>query len=154
MQEAPNTPTDTEDFDPTDPAGVLNDELDAPVTRDGYIEPEWLKNVEPTTRAIGAKTMGRPAGSRNQIVKNAIAEMKASGKQTPLEYLLSVMHDEDEHRFTRMDAAKAAAPYVHAKLASVTTHTPNDALLGQIQKLYFDRLMAMKDSGPPAPTEP
>jgi hypothetical protein len=80
--------------------------------------------------------------------------MKASGKQTPLEYLLSVMHDEEEHRFTRMDAAKAAAPYVHAKLASVTTHTPNDALLGQIQKLYFDRLMAMKDSGPPAPTEP
>lgn len=37
---------------------------------------------------------------------------------SPLDYLLSVMRDEDQKPYTRMDAAKAAAPYVHAKLAS------------------------------------
>lgn len=37
----------------------------------------------------------------------------------PLDYLLSIMRDEDLPRPDRVDAAKAAAPYVHAKLASV-----------------------------------
>lgn len=153
MPEQTINPTD-DAFDPADPAGVLNDESDLSVDADGYIQPAWLKNMTPNTRAAGAPRMGRAAGTRNQLVRNAIADMKATGKATPLEFLLGVMHDEEEVRFVRMDAAKAAAPYVHAKLASVTTHTPNDAMLGQIQKLYFEQLMAMKDSGPPAPSTP
>ena len=38
---------------------------------------------------------------------------------TPLDYLLSVMRDEALERDARVDAAKAAAPYVHARLAAV-----------------------------------
>ena len=37
----------------------------------------------------------------------------------PLDCMLSILRDEDMAPDARMDAAKAAAPYVHAKLASV-----------------------------------
>lgn len=37
----------------------------------------------------------------------------------PLDYMLSILRDEGMAPDARMDAAKAAAPYVHAKLASV-----------------------------------
>lgn len=37
----------------------------------------------------------------------------------PLDYMLSILRDENMAPDARMDAAKAAAPYVHAKLASV-----------------------------------
>ena len=38
---------------------------------------------------------------------------------TPLDYLLSVMRNKRAGSVARLDAAKAAAPYVHARLASV-----------------------------------
>lgn len=38
---------------------------------------------------------------------------------TPLDYLLEVMRDISEETAKRIDAAKAAAPYVHAKLQPV-----------------------------------
>ena len=38
---------------------------------------------------------------------------------TPLDYLLSVLRDEESEPNMRMDAAKAAAPYVHPRLAAV-----------------------------------
>lgn len=38
---------------------------------------------------------------------------------TPLDYLKSIYLDEEEEKARRIDAAKAAAPYVHAKLSSV-----------------------------------
>lgn len=37
----------------------------------------------------------------------------------PLDYMLSILRDKNMAPDARMDAAKAAAPYVHAKLASV-----------------------------------
>ena len=37
----------------------------------------------------------------------------------PLEYMLSVMRNTNEDPDVRLDAAKASAPYVHAKLASI-----------------------------------
>lgn len=41
------------------------------------------------------------------------------GGTTPLEYMLAQMRDESNPKDLRMDAAKAAAPYVHARLAAV-----------------------------------
>ena len=45
--------------------------------------------------------------------------MIASG-QTPLEFMLEVMRDEDNEYEARMDAAKSAAPYCHARLQATT----------------------------------
>ena len=42
----------------------------------------------------------------------------------PLEYMLAVMRDESVHPDRRFEAAKAAAPYVHPKLASVENTGP------------------------------
>lgn len=38
----------------------------------------------------------------------------------PLEFMLQIMRDPGADRTERLDMAKAAAPYVHAKLSSVT----------------------------------
>ncbi|PWE52895.1 hypothetical protein DEM27_28670 [Metarhizobium album] len=61
---------------------------------------------------------GRPEGSPNKATAARQQEIADSG-MTPLDYLLSVMRDPDEGQDTRLEAAKAAAPYVHPKLASI-----------------------------------
>lgn len=61
---------------------------------------------------------GRKPGGANKIDKEAREAALASG-QTPLDFMLEVMRDESEERAKRLDAAKAAAPYLHAKLSSV-----------------------------------
>lgn len=44
--------------------------------------------------------------------------MKQTG-MTPLEYLLGVMNNSNIDEGKRIDAAKAACPYVHARLSSI-----------------------------------
>lgn len=61
---------------------------------------------------------GRPKGAANKLNDQARAQALEGGV-TPLEYLLGVLRDGDLDLDTRMDAAKAAAPYVHARLAAV-----------------------------------
>lgn len=61
---------------------------------------------------------GRKAGSVTTRTRET-ADRAASEGLTPLDYLLGVLRDVDNDPALRMDAAKAAAPYVHAKLASV-----------------------------------
>ena len=59
---------------------------------------------------------GRPKGSRNKATAKREAEIEASGL-TPLSFMLAVLRDETASREERMWAAKAAAPYVHPRLA-------------------------------------
>lgn len=67
---------------------------------------------------------GRKKGSPAKL--DAEARKKAfEGGLTPLDYMLSVLRDQSNSMADRMDAAKAAAPYVHAKLANVE-HTGKD----------------------------
>ncbi len=61
---------------------------------------------------------GRQPGVPNKRTQEAIAKAEASGLM-PLDYMLSVMRNEAEEQAVRLDAAKNAAPYVHAKLQSV-----------------------------------
>ncbi len=63
---------------------------------------------------------GRPKGRRNRRTEAQIAAIEAGGI-TPLAYLLAVMRDESQDPVARLDAAKAAAPYVHSKLAAIDT---------------------------------
>lgn len=78
---------------------------------------------------------GRPKGVPNKATLKREKEIAAQGL-TPLDYMLSVLRDEDQDQEARMDAAKSAAPYVHPKLATVA-HTGPDggALIVQIVKL-------------------
>jgi hypothetical protein len=61
---------------------------------------------------------GRPVGAVSAITR-AQKEAALAGGETPLDYMLRVMRDETSETPRRDDMAKAAAPYVHAKLASV-----------------------------------
>lgn len=66
---------------------------------------------------------GRKKGVPNKRTAALQGEIAASGL-TPLEYMLSVMRDEKESDARRLNAAQAAAPYVHAKLASIEHSGP------------------------------
>ena len=67
---------------------------------------------------------GRPSGAVTKRTR-AVAEKASKAGLTPLEYMLGVLRDEGADPKDRMWAAEKAAPYVHAKLASVE-HTGKD----------------------------
>lgn len=52
-------------------------------------------------------------------MNEAARKRAAEGGLMPLDYMLSVLRDVDRPDDERMDAAKAAAPYLHAKLAAI-----------------------------------
>lgn len=60
-------------------------------------------------------------------------EEAAKGGITPLDFMLSILRDEQKDMAERFEAAKAAAPYMHARLAAVEHSgeiaTPNVARL-------------------------
>jgi hypothetical protein len=68
---------------------------------------------------------GRKPGAANKMSQAAREAAAASGI-TPLDFFLLVMRDKANDLDTRMDAAKAAAPYVHPRLAAVV-HSVHDA---------------------------
>jgi hypothetical protein len=68
--------------------------------------------------------MPKPLGpvARGRTRSRAAAthdETGEAGLLTPLGYLLSVLRDPGRPEKERFEAAKAAAPYVHARLSSV-----------------------------------
>ena len=79
--------------------------------------------------ARGYKTGGRRKGSLNKVTAELRTAVAKSG-EAPLEYMLRVMHDENEPIARRDDMAKAAAPYIHSRLASkeVTINQPLSGL--------------------------
>lgn len=68
--------------------------------------------------AAGQKTGGRQKGTPNKATSEKIAEIAASGLM-PLDFMLSLLRNEQAPNEERMWAAEKAAPYVHAKLSSV-----------------------------------
>jgi len=62
---------------------------------------------------------GRPKGSKNKYSAAALRQAMNGDGQTPLEYLLGIMNDEEQDQRLRMDAAKAAAPFCHPRLSSI-----------------------------------
>lgn len=61
---------------------------------------------------------GRKAGASTRL--NEVARKQAAeGGLMPLDYMLAILRDEGNDAPTRMDAAKAAAPYLHARLAAI-----------------------------------
>lgn len=66
----------------------------------------------------GKKFAGRKAGVPNKKTVETIQNIEQSGL-TPLQFLLEIMRDVVQEPAARIDAAKAAAPYVHPKLANI-----------------------------------
>jgi hypothetical protein len=67
---------------------------------------------------------GRKPGSVSKL--DAETRRKATeGGMMPLDYLLGIMRDADQDARSRLDAAKVAAPYCHARLSSTELSGPN-----------------------------
>lgn len=77
----------------------------------------------PGRRKGTPKTGGRKKGTPNKATAAKAAQIAASG-QTPLDYLLEVMRNTRNVLSVRVDAAKAAAPYVHPKLQAIEHSLP------------------------------
>jgi hypothetical protein len=61
---------------------------------------------------------GRPKGRASKM-NEAARIQAAAGGITPLEYMLAVLRDMTKDSEIRMDAAKAAAPYIHSRLSAI-----------------------------------
>lgn len=81
---------------------------------------------------------GRKAGSATKRTRE-IADNAAAEGLTPLEYMLEVMRRESDHEdpkvqvareAMRFEAAKAAAPYIHPRLAATEHSGPGGKDLG------------------------
>lgn len=66
----------------------------------------------------GERRGGRSKGTSNKKTDKQVRAVKETGV-TPLEYLLAVMRNDVGDPGERIDAAKAAAPYVHARLSAM-----------------------------------
>jgi hypothetical protein len=75
--------------------------------------------------AIGRKTGGRRPGSKNKRTRELEARVEAmlegmdASAMMPLDVMLHVMRDSRLDVALRFEAARAAAPYVHPRLAAV-----------------------------------
>lgn len=78
---------------------------------------------------------GRKAGVSNKSTTELRRAIAASG-ETPLDYMLRVMRDENQEADRRDDMAKAVAPYVHAKLAAIE-HTGADGGPLKVEVIKF-----------------
>ena len=109
------------------------------------------------------KTGGRQLGTPNKrtlglrmglVVAGAPVELaEKPARQQPLDFLLEVMADESQPIATRVDAAKAAAPYVHFRKGLVDTSGRDVPLTVQIIRFteMADKLEAPDREADPKP---
>ena len=83
---------------------------------------------------------GRPKGAKTKLTEKALE--KAGEGLLPLDYMLKVLRNEEETPANRMDAAKAAAPYVHARLNSVESTVTHKHDVAELDANEIDQLLA------------
>ena len=89
---------------------------------------------------------GRKPGAATKV-NQAARQQALEGGISPLDYMLGLLRNEDLDPYDRFEAAKAAAPYVHARLASVEAkHDVSDAL-ADLLKAVDGRTRGIPQSG-------
>lgn len=85
---------------------------------------------------------GRPVGTKTKAVRMWAEALELSKKFriSPLEYMLSVVNDPRHYPQVRLDAAKAAAPYVHQKMPLAIEMPGHPANLPPIQLAALQHL--------------
>jgi hypothetical protein len=82
------------------------------------------------------KTGGRQSGVANKRTRE-IADAAIREGLTPLEYMLAVLRDENADPERRDEMAKAAAPYLHPRLAAIeaklSVAVDHEAALDQLE---------------------
>jgi hypothetical protein len=96
---------------------------------------------------------GRPKGSRNKRT-HALIEAAEAGGELPLDYMLRVMRDTAASAKRRDEMARAAAPYLHARLAPILRSERPDDGTGAVDannelRIYLVRSPARDEEGNP-----
>jgi hypothetical protein len=89
---------------------------------------------------------GRPKGSRDRRSLELVKSVVGSGV-TPLEYMISVMRNEQRPEADRFEAAKACAPYVHARLSTSVIDATHERVNADVRELTTEELMAIINGG-------
>lgn len=99
--------------------------------------------------ALGRKTGGRQKGTKNKhkgVIKRRASKIpEALNGQSPLEYMLEVMRDSSAEKGRRDDMARAAAPYMHPRMAAVEMTGKDGAPLFDLQRLTDQELDAIEE---------
>ena len=74
---------------------------------------------------------GRKKSGTNRATKEAIERAAETG-ELPLDFLLRIMRDDRAEEAKRIDCAKAAAPYLHAKLANIEANVTGSIGIGEV----------------------
>lgn len=96
--------------------------------------------------ALGKKTGGRTKGTANKrtsALSKAMDMLMIQNGLTPLEFLLTVMRDRKHDFQLRIDAGKAAAPYIHPKLSNIELTGADKGPLGVTIVRYSDPAQSM-----------
>jgi len=80
--------------------------------------------------------MGRPKGSKNKSMQERMAALIAGG-ETPLEYMLRVLRDPETESTRKDELSKAAAPYMHPRLAATEIKGDQDNPIQHRLKIEF-----------------
>jgi hypothetical protein len=89
------------------------------------------------TKPKGLPKTGGAVKGRSSRAAKVLEQIKERGGKQPLELLLDVMNNEEMPIDFRIDAAKAAAPYVHRKMPTEIEQTNMNAY----EKLSEDELL-------------
>lgn len=103
----------------------------------------------PSGAQPGERRGGRARGTPNKKTEAQIKAVTESG-MAPLDYLVSVFRDEEVPRPERIDAAKAAAPYVHSRLSSMEFRGQLGLENRDILEMTDDDLRAIAAQGRPS----
>ena len=68
---------------------------------------------------LSPRKAGRPKGSKNKHSTALMRQAVRNSGLTPLDYLMSVYQDEKQDQKVRIEAAKAACPYIHPRLSAI-----------------------------------
>lgn len=79
---------------------------------------------------------GRKPGIPNKSTSERMAALMAGG-ESPLEYMLRVMRDGTQEWSVRNDMAKAAAPYMHPRLATTEIKGNDEAPINHKVEVVF-----------------
>lgn len=87
-------------------------------------------------RGGARKGSGRPPGAKNRRTRDIAEALAADGRMTPLEYMLRVMRDSKADKGRRDEMAKAAAPYMHPRIATVeVANKPGEELALSVREV-------------------
>lgn len=96
---------------------------------------------------------GRHKGAASRFNDEARAKA-AEGGIMPLDYLLSLLRDTGQDQEVRVDVAKAAAPYLHARLNAVQVGGDQENPLEMIHKVVREIVDPKDTNGEGVQTAP